>query len=323
MTSFVKANRTGLLLTAGALLLFSVAPARAGFAQNMDTSQLMARINQLETQVQTLSRSVYKGGGAPVSAPAFDDNGSNGGSADASGIASYDARISAIEDQQRKLTGQVEQMNYDIQQMKDKLGKALSDNDMRFQQLENGKGAGATGASSGSSYNNSSTGDDMSTGSYSPDSSSVTASTPGRGKVLGTLSSAGGKTASPQAMYDDAFNDIRDAKYDSAATKFQAFMTQYPKDPLAANAQYWLAETFYVRQDYKQSAKLFAQDYQQFPQGAKAPAALLKLGLSLGKLGKKDDACLSYAQLKKEFPGDQTPEIKRATSEMKQLGCPQ
>jgi len=322
MTFVVKANKTGLLLTAGALLLFSVAPARAGFAQNMDTSQLMARINQLETQVQTLSRSVYKGGGAPVSAPAFDDMSGNGSGGDtsAAGIAGYDARMSAIEDQQRKLTGQVEQMTYDIQQMKDKLTKALADNDMRFQQLEGGKGAGASSSSSGSSYNSSSNGDDMS-GSYDANAS-ANASGPGKGKVLGTLTTSG-KPASSQAMYDDAFNDIRDAKYDSAATKFQAFMTQYPKDPLAANAQYWLAETFYVRQDYKQSAKLFAQDYQQFPQGAKAPAALLKLGLSLGKLGKKDDACLSYAQLKKEFPGDQTPEIKRATSEMKQLGCPQ
>ena len=71
-----KAGKTGPLLIAGALLLFSVAPARAGFGQNADTSQMMSRINQLETQVQTLSRSVYRGGGQPIeAAPMADDSG--------------------------------------------------------------------------------------------------------------------------------------------------------------------------------------------------------------------------------------------------------
>ena len=310
-----KAGKTGPLLIAGALLLFSVAPARAGFGQNADTSQMMSRINQLETQVQTLSRSVYRGGGQPIeAAPMADDSGMSGGG----GAAGFDSRISAIEEQQRKITGQLEQLGYDVQQMKEKLNKQTADNEMRFSQMEHGgtSSAAVTGSTSGSAGRDPSR-DDMSTSSY--DGGSPTANR--APKVLGTLTTAGGKTDSPQAMYDDAFNDIRDAKYDSASAKFQTFMTQYPKDPLAANAQYWLAETYYVRQDYHQAAKLFAQDYQQFPQGAKAPAALLKLGLSLSKLGKKDDACLSFAQLKKEFPGDQTPEIKRAGTEMKQLGC--
>lgn len=302
MTLPVKAYKTRLLLTAGALLLFSASPAMAGFGQNEDTSQIMSRINQLETQVQTLSRSVYKGGAAnvaPVAEPGMDAGaGVSGGN-----LASFDARLSAVEEQQRRITGQLEQMGYDIQQLKDKVEKSTADNEMRFQQVEGGKGGsynagagGMTGSEDGS------------------------AALPRGSKVLGTMP-ASGKAATPQALYDDAFNDIRDQKYDSASAKFQSFMAQYPKDPLAANAQYWLAETYFAKQDYHQAAKVFAQNYQQYPQGSKAPASLLKLGMSLGRLGKKDDACLSYTQLKKEFPGDQTPEIKKANIEMTQLGC--
>ena len=90
---------------------------------------------------------------------------------------------------------------------------------------------------------------------------------------------------------------------------------------LAPNAQYWLSETYYVRGDYKESAKMFAQGYQDYPQSPKASDSLLKLGLSLEKLGKKEDACLSFQQLKKEFPGDNVPASRRASQEIKQLGC--
>jgi TolA-binding protein len=49
---------------------------------------------------------------------------------------------------------------------------------------------------------------------------------------------------------------------------------------------------------------------------------LLKLGLSLAKIDKKEDACLSLRQLQKEFPGETTPAAKRAVQEMKALNCP-
>jgi len=308
MTSTVKAFKTRLLLSAGALLLFSASPALAGFGQNEDTSQIMSRINQLETQVQTLSRSVYRDGAgnvAPVAAPVAPVT-TDGG--DTSGLAAFDARLSAVEEQQRRMTGQLEQLQNDVQQLKDKVEKSTADNEMRFQQMENGKGTG--GSYTAPSAHSDDTDSAASTGSTLPKGS----------KVLGTMSASGSKVT-PQALYDDAFNDIRDQNYDSASAKFQTFLSQYPKDALAPNAQYWLAETYFAKQDYRQAAKIFAQNYQQYPQGSKAPASLLKLGMSLGRLGKKDDACLSYAQLKKEFPGDQTPEIKKASAEMAQLGC--
>lgn len=305
----LKASKTGLLLTAGALLLLSGSPATAGFGQNgEDTSQLMSRINQLENQLQTLSRAVYRGEGKPLpmgAQPVYsNDDMTGGGNAGAN-----EDRLSQLEARQRQMTGDIEKLGYDLQQIKSRLDRMASD---QMVQSSGSGGASYTAPDAGSSSSDRST-------PYSPASNGTGGESP-RGKVLGTITTDN-MPDNPGALYDDAFNDIRDAKYESAATKFSAFMKSYKTHPLAANAQYWLAETYYVRQDYKTGAKLFAQNYQDYPQGPKASASLLKLGLALSKLGKKDDACLSFQQLKKQFPGDTTPEVRRAQQEMKTLGC--
>lgn len=287
----------GLPLLAGALFALAIcAPAGAGFAQNTygggDTSHLMNRLDQLENQVQTLSRSVFRGESVPVpaAAPAPSYSGAAGG------LASFEARLSQIEQQQRALTGQIEQALHLAQEAQNRLDKLQADYDLRLQQLEGGGAApSATGGQQPSVYT-------------APQN------------TLGSMSSSGAPD-SANALYESAFADIRDSKYDSAESKFKQFLSAHPGNPLAGNAQYWLAETYYVRGDYKQAAKAFAQGYQDYPKGPKAADSLLKLGLSLSRLNRKEDACLSFQQLKKEFPGENIPANRRATQEMKTLGC--
>ncbi|MBI1215155.1 MAG: tol-pal system protein YbgF [Alphaproteobacteria bacterium] len=310
--TIVKHAKSGLLpASAGALLAFSVfftaAPAQAGFSQNQDNAQLVARINQLENQVQTLSRAVYRSGAVSMTGGGASAGG--GDSASASIMTNFEDRLSQLEQQQRQMTGQLEQMTYQIQQMQQKLDKAQADNEMRLQQLEGGGHASSGSASSSTSY-------------AEPPVTAYQggAHTAQRGKLLGTMSSSGGPD-NAETLYQSAFADVRAAHYETAAGKFRDFMGKYPTHPLASNAQYWLGETYYVRGDYHEAAKLFAQDYQNYPQGGKASASLLKLGMSLAKLGKKGDACLSFKQLKKEFPAERSPENRAADEEMRNLGC--
>jgi tol-pal system protein YbgF len=282
------------------------APATAGFAQTSDTTQLIGRINQLENQIQTLSRTVYRGQTPPASMEAAPLSGAPSGA-----IADFEVRLSQLEQQQRDVTGQLERIGHDVQQLKERVEKTLADNELRFQQLE-GRGGPPTTYVPAEGGAPGAPGEAVLTGDmYAGESVS--------GGTLGTLSTSGSSPA--DALYASAFDDIRESRYDAAEAKLKQFMSKYASHPLAANAQYWLAETFYVRGDYRQSARMFAQGYQDYPQGQKAPDSLLKLGLSLSKLGKKEDACLSFAQLKKEFPGDASPVIRRAEQEMKQIGC--
>ena len=53
-----------------------------------------------------------------------------------------------------------------------------------------------------------------------------------------------------------------------------------------------------MRKDYAAAAAAFARNYRSYGKSAaKAPDNLLKLGMSLGGLGKKEQACLSYGEL--------------------------
>lgn len=298
-----KTGKAGLLLTAAALAGFLlVTPAKAAFSQNADTAQLLGRINQLENQIQTLSRTVYRGKATAADAAAM-----AGQPVDTGAIASLEVRLSDIESKQRNMVGQIEQLNHEVRQMKAQLEKTLQDNEMRFRQMEQ---RGGNTAASGSSYNSGATME----GNLYAEETPATASN--------TLAGGGNPNTDPaNRLYDSAFSDIRESKYESAAGKLDRFMSMYPSHSLAPNAQYWLAETYYVRGEYAQAARMFAQGYQDYPKGPKAGDSLLKLGLSLAQLGKKEDACLSYLQLKKEFPGVQSTVTRRADQEIKRLGC--
>lgn len=282
MKSSVQVYKTRLLLLAGALFVLNVTPASA---QNNDTAALLNRINQLENQVQTLSRAVYlgdKSGGAEAVAAG----------APPAAVAGFEVRMSQFEEQQRTLTGKIEKMIYDIDQLKSRFERLQTDVEQRFQE--------AGGASSSGS--------------------SPTALAPVQ--QLGTLSASGGNNGPAEALYEKSFSDIREGKYDQAEDGFKQFVSQYPGHPLASNAQYWLGETYYVRGDFKQAARIFAQGYQNFPKSAKAGDSLLKLGLSLSKLGRKEDACLSLKQLQTDVADTANPLRRKADGEIKQLGCP-
>jgi tol-pal system protein YbgF len=83
---------------------------------------------------------------------------------------------------------------------------------------------------------------------------------------------------SDQQNYQTAFDLISARRYAEAGTAFETFLVQFPTSPLADNAQYWLAETHYVRGDYDTALPAFRKVIEQYPQSAKLPDALLKVG---------------------------------------------
>ncbi len=124
----------------------------------------------------------------------------------------------------------------------------------------------------------------------------------------------------PEAEYEAAYTELKNQNYDAAEKAFKDFLAKNPKDKLAANAQYWLGETYYARAQYAPAAKAFASAYQKYPQSTKGPDALLKMGMSLNGMGDKNSACLTYGQLKKQFPTAKQS-ISAAQDESAKLGC--
>jgi tol-pal system protein YbgF len=107
----------------------------------------------------------------------------------------------------------------------------------------------------------------------------------------------------PKAQYDYALSlMLKQQDFAKAETALKSFIETNPNDRLTGNAHYWLGETFYVRKSYQDAAFAFAEGFQKYPTGNKAPDSLLKLGMSLDRLEKRREACTAYSRLLSTFP---------------------
>jgi tol-pal system protein YbgF len=111
------------------------------------------------------------------------------------------------------------------------------------------------------------------------------------------------------SLYEKGYGALAQKDYAGAEVAFRQLIESYPKDPLAADAQYWIGESFYRRGQYKAAADAFLLGYKKYQSGDKAPETLLKLGMSLAALGQKDAACSTFGELKTKFP--KAPETVR------------
>ncbi len=117
------------------------------------------------------------------------------------------------------------------------------------------------------------------------------------GRDIGTPSEA------EQAAYDRAFRALRETRYADAAEGFEAFLRQYPDSSYAPNAQYWLAETYYVTRDFDTALSLFQELLDRFPGSNKAGDALLKIGFSHYELRQWSQARAALEQVRAQHPG--------------------
>lgn len=232
----------------------------------------------------------------------------------AAGSAQLDSRMDALEAQVRELTGNLERSQYQNAQMKNQLERLSSDIELRFQQQSQQTAATPVPTASPAPVDN----------SLGSDEEAAPASTlaPAASGNPKTKTSGGPLSEdAAQSTYDDAFAKLRAADYANAEKGFTTFLQGSPNNKLAGNAQYWLGETYYVRGQYKEAAVAFAEGYQKYPKNSKAPDNLLKLAMSLGQLGSKDDACLTLGELKKNYP-NAAPTIKsRGDAERVRLKC--
>jgi tol-pal system protein YbgF len=295
--------------------LFSAGPFSVGGAQaqdNRDLRPLLDRLDRMERDMNQLQRQVYRGGstsGAPVPAAPPD-----------SGTAvNLELRIDQLENQMRTMTGSLEEATYSIDQLKRRVDKLVGDVDQRLSQLEH-PGAAPTGPAVAAATPTPGAGANP---AAPPSQGGNLAAPPAGAQTASRTPPQGGTlpTGSAQEQYNYAFGLLRQADYPAAEQALRSFVQRYPNDSLAGNAQYWLGETYYVRKDYNNAAATFAEGYRKYPQSGKAADNLLKLGMSLGNIGQKKEACLTFSQLAHDFPKASSNVTERAAQEKQRFGC--
>ena len=102
--------------------------------------------------------------------------------------------------------------------------------------------------------------------------------------------------------YQAAFELLKEQRYEPAALAFQQFLVSYPESQLADNAQYWLAESYYVTDKFDSALQEFEVVINKYPRSRKVPDALLKIGYSNYELERWDAARASLARVQSEYP---------------------
>jgi tol-pal system protein YbgF len=105
-----------------------------------------------------------------------------------------------------------------------------------------------------------------------------------------------------KAMYDQAFQSLKDMKYADAAQQFQAFLDQYPTSEYSDNAQYWLGESYYVTRNYEIALESFQILLSRYPDSPKAGDCLLKIGYTHYELKQWDQARAALIQVQEQYP---------------------
>jgi len=124
-----------------------------------------------------------------------------------------------------------------------------------------------------------------------------------------------------QVEYDAAFGLLRRGEFEAGEQAFNVFLMQHPEHKLAGNARYWIAETLYARQRFQEAASAFLEAWQKDIRGPKAPDNLLKLGLSLGKMGKNKEACISLNKLLSDYADAPARISNIASRERQSMNC--
>lgn len=130
--------------------------------------------------------------------------------------------------------------------------------------------------------------------------------------------SAGPET--PDDLFQRNYQSLLQLHYPEAETGFKEFLAKYPDHGMAGSAGFWLGEAYWAEQNYPAAAQAYQDSYKRYGKGRRAPDSLLKLGLSLARLGQKDQACTIIGSVDGEYP-NAVDVKKRAQAAYKREGC--
>lgn len=110
---------------------------------------------------------------------------------------------------------------------------------------------------------------------------------------------------SDQDNYRAAFELLKEQRYEPAAMAFDQFLVSFPDSQLAENAQYWLAESYYVTGQFEQALTDFERVIRDYPGARKIPDALLKMGYCNYELERWEQAHAALSKVVQDH-GDTT-----------------
>ena len=317
-------------VTKRTILAVSLFFANISFAQQDKMNELLDRLEKIQKDIQTLEKAVYSKNPTLSSDNVIVNE----------ALTRQLTKISELEKQIQEMTSKFEENNYKIQQLSDRLNRVSNDNQIRLQQLENNKVVSdkvnpskevtiekKTPPIKKNETNILNSEEVIVEEEISSDKEKINQEkiveseniklkekvNKPKTKVLPKVSIS--------EQYKYAMNIMKSGDFEKAEIAFKEFVDTHSKHELAGSAQFWYAETFYIRQLYDDAAVAFLEGYQKYPNSPKAPENLLKLGVTLAELGEIDQGCKMIMNLKKAYPKTDASILQKSSYEKKRFNC--
>ena len=204
-------------------------------------------------------------------------------------------RLDSLQSEVQQMLGQIEEQNHTLESLQKRQRDIYLDIDQRLRKLEEARAAAASMPAPSANVL-----------PPMPDAAMSSASVPASA-IPADTQAPGGQVmqVDPQAervAYEQAFNLLKEGRYDLAVAAFKTFVQSYPTGNYADNAQYWLGEANYVQRHFEDALSEFKKVVNNFPNSPKRSDALLKMGYTYQELGDHEQARLTLNSVVTQYP---------------------
>lgn len=225
------------------------------------------------------------------------------------GHAQSTVRISALERQIQEMTGQIEQLSYELDianQRLDAVSAALSGDASYSGDSVYGAGPsdGPVPLIPGAGLQ----------GSGDPIADQIAQ---GSGDAAGDIS----LPLDPNAAFDYASGFLLSGDYQRAKSAFSLYLEAFPNHPRTPDAQFRLGEIHLALGENAAAADAFIAHIRNYPNDPRAAEAYLKLGTAFARLDKSKEACTVFKTMKTKHPNAPGAVVQRADLEMARISC--
>jgi len=128
----------------------------------------------------------------------------------------------------------------------------------------------------------------------------------------------GASSEDPQTQYQGAYNSYLRGNYDLAILGFRQYLENFANTELADNATYWIGESYFNQEKYRQAIQEFDSMLQKYARSDKRASALLKKGYALLASGQQEQGIAQLRSVVSEHPS--TDEANLAKQRLETVG---
>lgn len=253
------------------------------------------RIDRLEQEMRAVQRRVFPGGAERIVEPEIraPEPGAPAGMAAGDALSGLTARVDALEDQLRTITGQTEENSYRLRQLEEQVNSLRTDMLARLDRLERQAAQPAPAPFE----------------TEEPRAQAEPAAAePERAETAGAAPATAADPA--EEAYNAGYRVWDAGRYREAQQALEAVAERHKDSRWASWARNLAGRAYLDDGKPASAARLFLANYQENPRGERAADSLYFLGIALTQLDRKAEACRVYDELAEVYP-DMRPFLRQ------------